>query len=127
MIRLLCDPLSNPSLIRWEDESAYTFRLVQPGVIAFLWSSRRFPRPDFTYSNFSRGLRYVVCIAIYVWGSCNLEGAVDMIKSSGCVAATLISIGQRLSLSLIILIRFGGPLIEGINITLNQYTEELRK
>ncbi|XP_047489493.1 uncharacterized protein LOC125039513 isoform X2 [Penaeus chinensis] len=40
LIRLLADKRTNPSLIRWEDESTATFRLVQPEKIAQMWSTR---------------------------------------------------------------------------------------
>ncbi|XP_042871876.1 ETS-related transcription factor Elf-1-like [Penaeus japonicus] len=58
LIRLLADKRTNPSLIRWEDESKATFRLVQPDKIAQMWSSRTPDSPPLTYNNFARGLRY---------------------------------------------------------------------
>ncbi|XP_027228980.2 ETS-related transcription factor Elf-3 isoform X2 [Penaeus vannamei] len=58
LIRLLADKRTNPSLIRWEDESTATFRLVQPDKIAQLWSKRTPDSPPLTYNNFARGLRY---------------------------------------------------------------------
>ncbi|KAK7065671.1 hypothetical protein SK128_009555 [Halocaridina rubra] len=57
VIRLLTDPKTNPSLIRWEDQSQGTFRLVQPTTIAKLWGQRS-NKPNLTYDNFARGLRY---------------------------------------------------------------------
>ncbi|XP_063592651.1 ETS-related transcription factor Elf-4-like [Penaeus indicus] len=58
LIRLLADKRTNPSLIRWEDESTATFRLVQPEKIAQMWSTRTPDSPPLTYNNFARGLRY---------------------------------------------------------------------
>ncbi|XP_037791250.1 ETS homologous factor-like [Penaeus monodon] len=58
LIRLLANPRSNPSLIRWEDESRAIFRLVQPYAIAKLWASRTSHAPPLSYNNFARGLRY---------------------------------------------------------------------
>ncbi|XP_068212749.1 ETS homologous factor-like isoform X2 [Palaemon carinicauda] len=57
VIRLLADPKTNPSLIRWEDQSQATFRLVQPTTIARMWGQRS-NKPNLTYDNFARGLRY---------------------------------------------------------------------
>lgn len=57
VIRLLADPKTNPSLIRWEDQSQATFRLVQPTAIAQMWGQRS-NKPNLTYDNFARGLRY---------------------------------------------------------------------
>ncbi|KAG7161187.1 ETSous factor-like 4 [Homarus americanus] len=37
VIRLLADPQTNPSLIRWEEQTQGTFRLVQPAVIARMY------------------------------------------------------------------------------------------
>ncbi|KAK4299241.1 hypothetical protein Pmani_028470 [Petrolisthes manimaculis] len=57
VIRLLADTRHNPSLIRWEDQTQGTFRLVQPAVIANMWGKRA-GRPNLSYDNFARGLRY---------------------------------------------------------------------
>ncbi|XP_042235664.1 ETS homologous factor-like [Homarus americanus] len=57
VIRLLADPQTNPSLIRWEEQTQGTFRLVQPAVIARMWGQRA-DRPNLSYDNFARGLRY---------------------------------------------------------------------
>ncbi|XP_064083703.1 ETS homologous factor-like [Macrobrachium nipponense] len=57
VIGLLSDPRTNPSLIRWEDKTQATFRLVQPTAIAQMWG-RRTNKPNLTYDNFARGLRY---------------------------------------------------------------------
>ncbi|KAK8379400.1 hypothetical protein O3P69_019361 [Scylla paramamosain] len=57
LMRLLADPRTNPDVIRWEDRSRYTFRLVQPQVIASLWGQRSNKR-TLTYNNFARALRY---------------------------------------------------------------------
>ncbi|ROT65735.1 ETS-related transcription factor Elf-5 isoform X2 [Penaeus vannamei] len=58
LIRLLANPRSNPSLIRWEDEDTATFRLVQPYAIVKLWASRTKAALPMSYNNFARGLRY---------------------------------------------------------------------
>ncbi|XP_068212737.1 ETS homologous factor-like [Palaemon carinicauda] len=57
VIGLLADARTNPSLIRWEDKTQATFRLVQPTAIAQMWG-RRSNKPNLTYDNFARGLRY---------------------------------------------------------------------
>ncbi|XP_063592648.1 ETS homologous factor-like [Penaeus indicus] len=57
VIRLLADPSTNPSLIRWEEQSEGTFRLVQPTTIAKMWGQRA-DKPNLSYDNFARGLRY---------------------------------------------------------------------
>ena len=57
LMRLLVNTETNPSLIKWEDESQYTFRLVQPDVIVQIWntkSDKASPNKD----NFARSLRY---------------------------------------------------------------------
>ncbi|KAK3866804.1 hypothetical protein Pcinc_027686 [Petrolisthes cinctipes] len=58
LVRLLADPRTNPSLVRWEDESDYTFKLTNPSMVAQLWSSRSGLANSMTYNNFARGLRY---------------------------------------------------------------------
>ncbi|CAL4112444.1 unnamed protein product, partial [Meganyctiphanes norvegica] len=57
LIRLLVNPLANPKIIRWEDKEQATFRLVHPEVITQLWNARS-TKPNVTYKNFARGLRY---------------------------------------------------------------------
>nr|XP_045596571.1 Friend leukemia integration 1 transcription factor-like [Procambarus clarkii]XP_045596572.1 Friend leukemia integration 1 transcription factor-like [Procambarus clarkii]XP_045596573.1 Friend leukemia integration 1 transcription factor-like [Procambarus clarkii]XP_045596574.1 Friend leukemia integration 1 transcription factor-like [Procambarus clarkii]XP_045596575.1 Friend leukemia integration 1 transcription factor-like [Procambarus clarkii] len=57
LMRLLADEATNPSVIRWEDEAAATFRLVQPQEIARMWGTRSC-KPNLTYNNFARALRY---------------------------------------------------------------------
>ncbi|XP_071519515.1 ETS homologous factor-like isoform X2 [Panulirus ornatus] len=57
VIRLLADPRTNPSLIRWEEQSQGSFRLVQPTAIAKMWGQRA-NKPNLSYDNFARGLRY---------------------------------------------------------------------
>ncbi|XP_037790866.1 ETS homologous factor-like [Penaeus monodon] len=57
MIRLLVDKKYNPELIRWEDQTEKTFRLVKPVVIAQMWGQRA-NKPNLSYDNFARGLRY---------------------------------------------------------------------
>lgn len=57
LMRMLVDQQYNPSVIRWEDEAAHTFRIVKPSVIAQMWGNRS-NKPNLTYDNFARGLRY---------------------------------------------------------------------
>lgn len=57
MIRLLVDKKYNPELIRWEDQTEKTFRLVKPVIIAQMWGQRA-NKPNLSYDNFARGLRY---------------------------------------------------------------------
>ena len=60
LLRLLMDPLSNPSLIRWENKDNGIFRLVKPTVVAQRWGKRtgKHSNESLTYDNFARGLRY---------------------------------------------------------------------
>ncbi|KAK8383945.1 hypothetical protein O3P69_016004 [Scylla paramamosain] len=60
LVRLLRDPSTNPSLIRWENEAKGVFRLVQPAAIAQRWGRRtgKHASECLTYENFARGLRY---------------------------------------------------------------------
>ncbi|KAL7641238.1 UNVERIFIED_CONTAM: hypothetical protein RMT77_008376 [Armadillidium vulgare] len=60
LLRLLMDPKSNPSMIRWEDETTGTFRLVQKDEIAKIWGMRSTKHKDggLSYDNFARNLRY---------------------------------------------------------------------
>ena len=60
LVRLIKDPSTNPSLIRWENETSGTFRLVQPAVIAQQWGRRasKHANDSLSYENFARGLRY---------------------------------------------------------------------
>lgn len=60
LVRLLRDPSTNPSLIRWENEGKGVFRLVQPAAIAQRWGRRtgKHASECLTYENFARGLRY---------------------------------------------------------------------
>ncbi|XP_042871878.1 ETS homologous factor-like [Penaeus japonicus] len=57
LVRLLADSRTNPSVIRWEDEDVATFRLTQPDAIARMWGARS-GKPNLSYVNFARGLRY---------------------------------------------------------------------
>ncbi|XP_042855237.1 ETS homologous factor-like isoform X2 [Penaeus japonicus] len=57
LMRLLADERTNPSVIKWEDQEMATFRLIQPHYIAKLWGKRS-GRPELTYNNFARALRY---------------------------------------------------------------------
>jgi len=57
LIHLLMDSETNPKLIRWEEESKLTFRLVRPEIITSLWNAKN-PSKKLSYDNFARGLRY---------------------------------------------------------------------
>ncbi|KAK7075452.1 hypothetical protein SK128_025764 [Halocaridina rubra] len=57
LMRMISDEKYNPSVIRWEDEDTYTFRIVKPTVIAQIWGKRS-NKPNLSYDNFARGLRY---------------------------------------------------------------------
>lgn len=57
VIRLLADKQYNPDVVRWEDKTCYTFRFVRPAVIAQMWGQRS-NKPNLSYDNFARGLRY---------------------------------------------------------------------
>ncbi|XP_066966064.1 uncharacterized protein [Macrobrachium rosenbergii] len=60
LVRLIKDPSTNPTLIRWEDEESGTFRLVRPAIIAQQWGRRASKHANecLSYENFARGLRY---------------------------------------------------------------------
>lgn len=60
LARLLNDPSTNPSLVRWENRSNGVFRLVQPAIVAQRWGRRagKHANDALTYENFARGLRY---------------------------------------------------------------------
>jgi len=60
LLRLLRDPTTNPSLIRWENEKEGIFRLVKPDAIALRWGKRtgKHFTDMLSYENFARGLRY---------------------------------------------------------------------
>ena len=61
LLRLLGNSISNPTLIRWEDESQGIFRLVRRKEVAKIWasrSSRKTPPKQGWYSSFARILRY---------------------------------------------------------------------
>lgn len=57
LMRMLADKKYNPSIIRWEDKQASTFRIVKPDIVARKWGQRS-KKPNLTYDNFARGLRY---------------------------------------------------------------------
>ncbi|KAK4304461.1 hypothetical protein Pmani_023584 [Petrolisthes manimaculis] len=57
LMRLLMDPKTNPSLVKWEDEEDGTFRLMQPSMLAKLWGARS-DKQYLSYVNFARGIRY---------------------------------------------------------------------
>lgn len=60
LLRLLRDPSTNPTLIRWENEQEGIFRLVKPDAIALRWGKRtgKHCTDMLSYENFARGLRY---------------------------------------------------------------------
>ncbi|XP_066944619.1 uncharacterized protein [Macrobrachium rosenbergii] len=58
LMKLLADDRYSPSLIKWEDEQSYIFRLVKPCEIAKMWASRRGENNDIDKNNFARNLRY---------------------------------------------------------------------
>ncbi|XP_037791362.1 DNA-binding protein D-ETS-3-like isoform X1 [Penaeus monodon] len=58
VMRLLASKQTNPALIRWEDESTGTFRLVHPKTIAKLWGTGFSGKPNLSYNNFARDLRH---------------------------------------------------------------------
>ncbi|KAK3888781.1 hypothetical protein Pcinc_007180 [Petrolisthes cinctipes] len=60
LARLLNDPTTNPSLVKWENRSNGVFRLVQPAIVAQRWGRRagKHANEALTYENFARGLRY---------------------------------------------------------------------
>ncbi|CAL4151876.1 unnamed protein product [Meganyctiphanes norvegica] len=57
VLRCLLDSRCNPFLLCWENMSTGTFRIVQPEQLAKLWGART-GKPDLSYENFSRSLRY---------------------------------------------------------------------
>lgn len=61
LMRLLVDPKTNPSLVKWEDEEEGTFRLTEPTLVAKLWGARS-NKQYLSYVNFARGIRYFMLI-----------------------------------------------------------------
>ena len=57
LISLLQSPMTNPSLIKWENETLGIFKLVNPDVISQKWGQRR-NNDTLSYEYFSRALRY---------------------------------------------------------------------
>ncbi|CAL4081538.1 unnamed protein product, partial [Meganyctiphanes norvegica] len=59
LARLLKDPSTYGSLIRWENEEKMVFRLVNPNEIARRWGNRQVKNSKCrSYENFARSLRY---------------------------------------------------------------------
>ncbi|RWS30225.1 ETSous factor-like protein [Leptotrombidium deliense] len=54
---LLLDPITNPSLIRWEKREDGVFKFVQSDKVAKLWGQRK-QNPRMTYEKLSRAMRY---------------------------------------------------------------------
>ncbi|CAL4136345.1 unnamed protein product, partial [Meganyctiphanes norvegica] len=57
LMRLLVNPETNPSLIKWDDESLFIFRLVDPDMIVQIWNTKS-EKSSANYDNFARSLRY---------------------------------------------------------------------
>ncbi|XP_047490498.1 transcription factor ets-4-like isoform X2 [Penaeus chinensis] len=55
---LLHDPSCNPSLIRWENQLEFCFRLVKPHELARRWGQRRRAANSLPYDYFARCVRY---------------------------------------------------------------------
>ncbi|CAL4086632.1 unnamed protein product [Meganyctiphanes norvegica] len=57
LMRLLVSPETNPSLIRWQDEDQYIFKLLQPDLIVQIWNAKS-EKASLNKANFARSLRY---------------------------------------------------------------------
>ena len=55
---LLLNPLTNPSLIRWERREDGIFKFIQSDKVAKMWGERK-QNPRMTYEKLSRAMRYV--------------------------------------------------------------------
>lgn len=53
---MLCNPLYNPSILKWENESEGVFRFVQSEAVAQLWGSLK-GNENMTYEKLSRAMR----------------------------------------------------------------------
>ncbi|XP_064082985.1 uncharacterized protein LOC135199001 [Macrobrachium nipponense] len=58
LMNLLADSRYNPSLIKWDDEQRFIFRLVKPCEVAEMWASRKGQNNGIDKNNFARNLRY---------------------------------------------------------------------
>ncbi|XP_064115298.1 retroviral integration site protein Fli-1 homolog [Macrobrachium nipponense] len=56
LVRLVISSETNPSLVCWEDEANYTFRINNPSEVARRWGARS--GKQVSYDHFARGLRY---------------------------------------------------------------------
>merc|ERR1712038_1170538 len=57
IVKLLRDPETNPSVIRWEDEPAGKFRVINSTAFAQLWAVEK-KNPAMNYEKLSRAMRY---------------------------------------------------------------------
>merc|ERR1712038_448832 len=57
IVKLLRDPETNPSVIRWEDEPAGKFRVINSNAFAQLWAVEK-KNPAMNYEKLSRAMRY---------------------------------------------------------------------
>ncbi|XP_063853536.1 ETS homologous factor-like [Scylla paramamosain] len=57
VVRMLADERFNPSLISWVNKADFTFKFNKPADIARMWGQRA-NKPNLSYDNFARGLRY---------------------------------------------------------------------
>merc|ERR1712012_393880 len=57
IVKLLRDPETNPSVIRWEDEPAGKFRVINSTAFAQLWAVEK-KTPAMNYEKLSRAMRY---------------------------------------------------------------------
>lgn len=54
---LLLNPVTNPSLIRWERREDGVFKFIQSDKVAKMWGERK-QNPRMTYEKLSRAMRY---------------------------------------------------------------------
>merc|ERR1712165_450885 len=57
IVKLLRDPATNPSVIRWEDEPEGKFRVINSTAFAQLWAVEK-KNPAMNYEKLSRAMRY---------------------------------------------------------------------
>merc|ERR1712240_385948 len=57
IVKLLRDPETNPSVIKWEDEPAGKFRVINSTAFAQLWAVEK-KNPAMNYEKLSRAMRY---------------------------------------------------------------------
>lgn len=56
LLDLLMSEETNPSIIKWEDQSKGIFRILDCSHVAYLWGKRK-SNPSMTYEKLSRALR----------------------------------------------------------------------